>query len=139
MGPGSKPSEEDQLGLDPRWLAAVELFNAADWYAAHDGLEELWHESAGPMRPLLQGILQLAVAQLHLERGNQRGAVILLGEGLGRLRRCSDTALGLDLRMLRQAAAIHLQALQAGLHAAEAMPASALELPPLKLERPGCS
>ena len=70
---------------DPRLGAAIALFNDAAWYPCHDGFEELWHETAGPMRPVLQGILQIAVAHLHLERGNLRGATILLGEGLGRL------------------------------------------------------
>ena len=95
-------SEEEQLQADPRLAEAVALFNRGEWYACHDGFEALWHETAGPMRPVLQGILQLAVAQLHLQRGNQRGALVLTGEGLGRLCRCPDAALGLDLADLRQ-------------------------------------
>jgi len=93
--------EERALSRDPRLLEAVALFNAGDWYACHDSLEELWHETAGAMRPVLQGILQIAVGQLHLSRANQRGAVILTGEGLGRLQRCPEQALGLDLQALR--------------------------------------
>ncbi len=95
-------SEEEQLLADPRLAEAVALFNRGEWYACHDGFEALWHETAGPMRPVLQGILQLAVAQLHLQRGNRRGALVLTGEGLGRLCRCPDAALGLDLADLRQ-------------------------------------
>ena len=70
---------------DPRFHEAVAQFNAADWYACHDGFEALWHETQGPMRPVLQGILQIAVAHLHRERGNDHGAMVLMGEGLGRL------------------------------------------------------
>jgi predicted metal-dependent hydrolase len=105
-------AEERALSQDPRLAAALELFNSGEWYACHDGLEELWHETAGAMRPVLQGILQIAVGQLHLSRGNQRGALILTGEGLGRLRRCGDQALGLDLRALREQASLWLQVLQ---------------------------
>ena len=110
----SEPSDSEELALsrDPRLQAAVNLFNAGEWYACHDGLEELWHETAGTMRPVLQGILQIAVGQLHLSRGNNRGAVILTGEGLGRLQRCPDQALGLDLQALRAQAAVWLKALQ---------------------------
>lgn len=97
---------------DPRFGASVSLFNRADWYACHDGFEELWHETAGPLRPVLQGILQLAVAQLHLERGNRRGATILTGEGLGRLAETPAQVLGLDLESLRRTARLWLQALQ---------------------------
>lgn len=106
-------SEEQQLMADPRLGQAIALFNAAEWYACHDGFEELWHETAGPMRPVLQGILQVAVAHVHLERGNLRGATILLGEGLGRLQGCGDEALGLDLTLLRRRAVARLQALHA--------------------------
>jgi predicted metal-dependent hydrolase len=110
----SVPSDPEELALssDPRLPVAVDQFNAGEWYACHDGLEELWHETAGVMRPVLQGILQIAVAQLHLSRGNIRGAVILTGEGLGRLQRCPDQALGLDLKALRIQAKAWLKALQ---------------------------
>jgi uncharacterized protein len=119
--------EEQALLQDPRLQQAIALFNAGEWYSCHDSFEALWHETAGPMRPVLQGILQLAVSQLHLERGNQRGATVLLGEGLGRLARCEDQALGLDLATLRQLASQHLQALQQGLNP------SASSIPPLHL------
>ena len=82
---------------DPRFTSAIELFNTGEWYAAHDVFEELWHETADPERRSLQGILQVAVAQLHLQRGNRRGATILFGEALGRLRRPGTPDLGLDL------------------------------------------
>lgn len=108
------PSEEELLLADPRWEQAVALFNQADWYACHDCLEELWHETQGPIRPVLQGLLQIAVAHLHLQRGNRHGAMVLLGEGIGRLNRCGDQALGLSLPPLRQAATARLLALQQG-------------------------
>jgi predicted metal-dependent hydrolase len=120
-------SEEDVLLADPRLQDAVDLFNASDWYPCHDGFEALWHETSGPMRPVLQGILQIAVAQIHLGRGNLRGATVLMGEGLGRLADAGDQALGLNLASLRQLTAPHLQALQTH--------QSTDSLPPPKLER----
>tara|TARA_Y100001968_G_C19440268_1_gene762121 strand:- start:928 stop:1317 length:390 start_codon:yes stop_codon:yes gene_type:complete len=71
---------------DSRFTYAVELFNSGDWYPAHDLFEELWHESVVTERTLLQGLLQIAVAQVHLNNGNINGATILYGEGLGRLK-----------------------------------------------------
>jgi predicted metal-dependent hydrolase len=106
--------EEQGLLADPRLAEAIALFNRGDWYGCHDGFEALWHETAGAMRPVLQGILQIAVAELHHERGNLRGATILMGEGLGRLARTEDEALGLDLKFLRQTSGLRLLALQAG-------------------------
>ena len=120
----SQDADEQALSRDPRLLAAVDHFNAGEWYACHDGLEELWHETAGAMRPVLQGILQIAVGQLHLSRGNQRGALILTGEGLGRLQRSGDQALGLDLQALREQARVWLEVLQLDQDAAQLSPPS---------------
>jgi len=105
-------SEEASLMVDPRFGEAVRLFNAGEWYDCHDGFEELWHETQGPCRKVLQGILQIAVAHLHLERGNLRGATVLLGEGLGRLQAAGPEQFGLDLDLLRQQARDRLNALQ---------------------------
>ena len=105
-------SEEQELLADTRLGEAIFLFNSADWYACHDGFEALWHETAGPMRPVLQGILQIAVAELHLERGNSRGATILMGEGLGRLKACPPNALDIDLVALINLSMQRLLALQ---------------------------
>ena len=119
--------EEDLLQADPRLQQAIDLFNGGEWYACHDGLEELWHETQGPMRPVLQGLLQIAVAHLHLERDNRHGATVLMGEGLGRLAGCGDEALGLRLAPLRDRAAALLTALQDG--------SDPSQLPPPRLER----
>jgi uncharacterized protein len=105
-------SEEQGLLVDTRLGEAIFLFNSGDWYACHDGFEALWHETAGPMRPVLQGILQIAVAELHLERGNCRGATILMGEGLGRLKACPPNALEIDLVALINLSMQRLLALQ---------------------------
>ncbi len=91
---------------------ALELFNSGAWYEAHDAFEELWHEQVNPERRLLQGIIQIAVAHVHLERGNARGATILLGEGIGRLKASLPTALGLDLTLLHSLASARLLVLQ---------------------------
>lgn len=97
---------------DPQLAEAIALFNQGEWYACHDLLEDLWHQCQGPDRQALQGLLQIAVAQLHLERGNQRGATMLLGEGLGRLKPYGREALGLELGPLLAAVSLRLQALQ---------------------------
>ena len=86
-----------ELIKDPRFQRAVDLFNGAQWYSAHDLFEELWHETNGLERRTLQGVLQIAVAELHLERGNKFGATVLYGEGLGRLRCVGTPDLGLDI------------------------------------------
>ena len=123
-------SEEQGLLADTRLGEAIFLFNSGDWYACHDGFEALWHETAGPMRPVLQGILQIAVAELHLERGNYRGATILMGEGLGRLKGCPPNALEIDLVALINLSMQRLLMLQ------QQRSIEGLELPRLVESRP---
>jgi hypothetical protein len=106
---------EQRLMVDPRFQLAVDQFNSASWYACHDSLEDLWHETEDPLRRPLQGLLQIAVAHLHLEQGNVNGAMILMGEGLGRLNGLGDQTLGVDLNDLRPQVLARLKALQSGL------------------------
>ena len=102
----------NDITSDPRFLKALELFNSAKWYFAHDVFEELWHENNGPERLTLQGLLQVSVAEVHLGNGNLNGATILLGEGLGRLRDQSSPDLGLDIEDLCENVEIKLRKLQ---------------------------
>ncbi|MBD1911592.1 MULTISPECIES: DUF309 domain-containing protein [unclassified Leptolyngbya] len=64
----------------------IDEFNQGEYYACHDTLEAIWMEASEPHRTFYQGILQMAVALYHLGNGNGRGAAILLGEGMKRLR-----------------------------------------------------
>ena len=75
----------------------MDLFNNKKWYEAHDAFEEIWNGLYGDERQIIQGILQVSVSQFHLSKGNLNGAMILLGEGLGRIKSRVSVDLGLDL------------------------------------------
>ena len=106
--------QEDLFINDSRFEVGMELFNSGKWYKSHDVFEEIWHETGGPERQLLQGILQVAVAQVHLENSNINGATILYGEALGRLKRFQLTNLGLDIVGLCKCISKRLELLQIG-------------------------
>ena len=76
---------------------AVELFNNQQWYSAHDFFEEIWHNTNGDERIIIQSILQIAVAEVHLSNDNKTGATMLYGESLGRLKDKSIANIGIDL------------------------------------------
>ena len=76
---------------------ALDLFNNQKWYEAHDAFEDIWNGLFGDERQIIQGILQVSVSQFHLSKGNLNGAMILLGEGLGRIKSRVSVDLGLDL------------------------------------------
>ncbi len=97
-----------------KFYKAVQLFNELKWYESHDAFESLWHEAEPSERLLLQGILQIAVAQVHLERGNTNGATILYGEGLGRLRKADESCFGLDIKRFSECVELRLKLLQEG-------------------------
>ena len=110
----SLDKQDDSFINDARFEIGIKLFNSCQWYKSHDVLEEIWHETGGPERQLLQGILQIAVAQVHLENSNMNGATILYGEALGRLKRFQFANLGLDIVGLCKCITKRLEFLQIG-------------------------
>lgn len=99
----------------PEFWQGIAQFNQRQFYACHDTLEAIWMEAAEPQRTFYQGILQVAVGLYHLSNHNWRGAVILLGEGMNRLRRYEPDYGGVDLSdFLRQTAALMGTLQQAG-------------------------
>lgn len=84
---------------DEFWLG-VEQFNQRQFYTCHDTLEAIWMEAGEPERTLYQGILQIAVAFYHLSNQNGRGAMILLGEGMNRLRTYAPDYAGVEIGAL---------------------------------------
>jgi predicted metal-dependent hydrolase len=56
------------------FLEYFDLFNAGDYFEAHEILEDLWVMTPGLERNFYKGLIMLAVGLLHAERGNARGA-----------------------------------------------------------------
>ena len=52
----------------------IDLFNNADFFAAHDFFENLWIESEQKDRLFFQGMVQVSVGCYHLICGNYKGA-----------------------------------------------------------------
>jgi hypothetical protein len=64
--------------LDARYLGYFECFNRGLFYEAHDVLEDLWlEERKGPDGPFYKGLIQLAGAFVHLQKGRLRPAAAL--------------------------------------------------------------
>ena len=83
--------------FEDNFFNALNLFNDQKWYEAHDAFEDIWNTLDGDERQIIQGILQVAVSQFHLSKGNLNGATILLGEGIGRIKPRTNINLGIDL------------------------------------------
>ena len=64
---------------DTTLSAAVGLFNAGRYLAAHGLFEELWEAGEGGDAGFYKGLIQAAIAMHHLEDHNPRGAAKLYG------------------------------------------------------------
>ncbi|EPY13756.1 MULTISPECIES: DUF309 domain-containing protein [Paenibacillus] len=91
---------ESALPYDRLYIQFIKLFNEErDYYQCHDVMEELWLEEG--RKPLLQGLLQVAVGLHHFQNGNRPGAIKLLTAALQKLDAYPDIILGIDLQQLR--------------------------------------
>lgn len=64
--------------LSAKALAGLRQLNAGEYYEAHEDLEQAWMDAPEPEGYLYRALLQIAVAYLHIERGNQAGAMKML-------------------------------------------------------------
>src|SRR5260370_33937408 len=81
----------------------LDLFNRAQFFDAHEVLEDVWHEAPlhSPSRRHLQGLVQLAVAFHHHSKDNHLGARSVLERAMRNLHGADRSLLGLDLDRLR--------------------------------------
>jgi predicted metal-dependent hydrolase len=88
--------------LHPRACEGIRLFNLRRYFEAHEALEAAWMAETRPLRSLYQGILQVAVAYYHIQRGNPRGALKLFHRCRANLAPFPDNYLGINLGKLRE-------------------------------------
>ncbi len=95
-----RPAMADSQIYDPRYVRGVQLFNACEFFEAHDVWEELWAEYRGPSRDFYKGLIQVAVALHHFGNENIRGAKKLYTSSRGYLQPYRPRHLGCDLDLL---------------------------------------
>lgn len=79
----------------------VHLWNEGRYFEAHECLEDVWHAAPEADMDLWQGVIQLAVAGVHIQRGNPTGASALLERSLERLTSYPDLHRGIDVAAAR--------------------------------------
>jgi uncharacterized protein len=85
---------------DRRLIQFIKLFNSKKFFDAHEVLEDLWIETEGERKDFYKGLIQSAVAFVHLERGNYRGARKLFRTSCGYLNRYPGIQEGIDVNKL---------------------------------------
>jgi uncharacterized protein len=106
-----------------QFFRGIEQFNRREFFDAHETWEELWLEAAGPEKTFLQGLIQVAAAFCHHQRGNTAGTLSLLRAGLERLTNFPARHGGIELEALRRGIAQWIEQLGRGSSpAAEELP-----------------
>ncbi len=91
----------------------VQLYNQGEYFEAHEVLEAAWRQDQTPGRELYQGILQVGIAYLQIERGNYTGALKMFQRARRWLDPLPDQCRGVHVAQLRQDALSAQAALKA--------------------------
>ncbi len=75
----------------------VRLWNDERFFEAHECLEAVWHAAPQDDTDFWQGVIQIAVAGVHIQRGNRTGALALLERAAGHLEGYPDLHRGVDV------------------------------------------
>jgi len=88
--------------LHPQAAEGLRLFNAGEYFEAHEALEDAWNTEKGKVRELYRGILQIAVVYLHITRQNYNGAVKVYDRSQKWLKDWPELCRGIEVGQLRK-------------------------------------
>ena len=77
-------------------LEGVSLFNAGQFWEAHEAWEARWLQSDGDEKRFLQGLIQLAAAYHHVQRGTLSGGLRLFASSREKLHKFRDGFLDVE-------------------------------------------
>ncbi len=79
--------------MDNHFEKACQHFDGGEYFEAHEEWEELWNLADGERHNFLQGLIQIAAALHHAQKGNFKGTEKLFASGLNYLekgQRCAE-------------------------------------------------
>jgi len=83
----------------------VELFNGAEFFAAHEALEDVWRAAPMEEKKFFQGLTQVAVAFHHHSTGNFVGMQSVLRRAMSNLKNYPAQFCEIDVRSLLESLA----------------------------------
>ncbi|MBZ5509539.1 MAG: DUF309 domain-containing protein [Acidobacteriia bacterium] len=98
----------------PTFQRGLTLFNAREYFDAHEVWEDVWRAAPVEEKKFLQGLIQVAVALHHHGRGNLDGARSLLARAQRNLQDYPDSFAGVNLAAVRAAITQFQRALDTG-------------------------
>jgi uncharacterized protein len=106
--------DHDPATVEEALDLGVRLWDQGRFFEAHECLEAVWHASPDDDRDFWQGVIQVAVGGVHLQRGNRDGAVALLGRACERLTPYPEVHRGVRVDELRRFCDLARQRLETG-------------------------
>lgn len=100
--PGKRPAYMMTEDQEKRiFFQGLLLFNAQrDFFEAHETWEDIWHIASGNRRKFYQGLIQIAVTLVHLQRNNRLGGERLHESVLERFDGLPAIFMGVDIKQL---------------------------------------
>ena len=92
----------------------LRLYEAGEFFTAHEAWESVWLFSPEPEKTFLQGLIQVTAAFHHLQNENRLGTVLLLQAALRRLDRYPESFGGISVALLCRDIRQRLRMLEAG-------------------------
>lgn len=90
----------------------LRCYRAERFFEAHEHWEVMWLKLQDPEKAFLQGVIQVAAAFYHLQRGNPEGTASLLQGALRRLDRHAPSFGGISVKPLCEEIRDWLRALE---------------------------
>lgn len=106
-GEAGEPEGSSLIAHQSSLAEGVSLFNSARFWHAHEAWERIWLLATGEEKQFLQGLIQLAAAYHHVQRGTYRGGVRLFDSALRRLAPFAPLHDGIDRAAAVNVAAVH--------------------------------
>lgn len=79
---------------------AIDLFNNERFWRCHEVLEDIWKRSEGEEKKLLNGVILVAAAFVHFQKGEDEICVGILRRAYDKIRSCSGKYHGINLDLL---------------------------------------
>ena len=119
----------------------IELFNAGEWFEAHETWEDIWRPAQGPKKPFYQGLIQAAVVIEHIRRGNPRGVRSVYESCLPKFAGLPNVYMGVDIpallaglkRMVDPVFALPAEHFAPGLPRGQSLPVDLAQAPRIEL------
>lgn len=92
----------------------IALFNRAEFFEAHEVLEDVWRAAPADQKKYFQGLVQTAVAFHHFSTGNRIGMRSVMERAMRNLDGCGAEFHGVHVARLRKSVAEWLKSLDAG-------------------------